>query len=347
MPKRIIGLDISARRLLAVEVEGSTSRHPKLVRTHAVALPEGAARDSEVVNVPEVSQALRTLWKEGGFRSKRVVLGVGNQRVLVRDHTVPMIPLDQLRQSLPFQVADLLPVPVNETILDFYPIAEVPDSAPPEMRGLLVAAIKDSIETNVTTLEDAGLKTVGVDLSPFAMIRAITAGGPITGSHTVVMIGAHTTYIVVILDGVPQFVRIVPAGGDTLTEAAEEATGMNQQDAEELKYRIGIEKGADPEYRDAADAMLGALRSIFGSIRSTNSYYLGNYPGSSIAGIILLGQETLVPGLARAVTEHVGLPTVVGDPLHGLQVSDEIAPDALAALTPDLAIPLGLALGSK
>ena len=43
----------------------------------------------------------------------------------------------------------------------------------------------------------------------------------------------------------------------------------------------------------------------------------------------------------RAVTEHVGLPTVVGDPLHGLQVSDEIAPDALAALTPDLAIPLG------
>lgn len=347
MPKSIIGLDISARRLLAVEVEGSTTAHPKLVRAHAVTLPEGAARDSEVTDIAAVSQALKLLWREGGFRSKRVVLGVGNQRVLVRDHTVPLMPLTQLRQSLPFQVADLLPVPVNETILDFYPIAEIPDSSPPEMRGLLVAAIKESIETNVATLEDAGLKTVGVDLSPFAMVRAITQGHQVEGTHTVVMIGARTTYIVVMRDGVPQFVRIVTAGGDTVTEAAQQATGLSVEHAEELKYRIGIEEGADPQYRAEADAMLGALRSIFGSIRSTNGYYQSNNAGSSIAGVILLGQETRVPGLVRAVAEHVGVPAVVGDPLHGVTVSGEIAPETLAALTPDLAIPVGLALGSK
>lgn len=347
MPNRIVGLDISSHRLLAVEVQGSTGNHPTIVRAHAVALPDGAARDSEVVDIPAVSQALKQLWREGGFTSKRVVLGVGNQRVLVRDHTVPMIPLAQLRQALPYQVADLLPVPVSETILDFYPISQVEGSDPPQMNGLLVAAIKESIETNVATIEDAGLKVVGVDLSPFALVRALSAADQVGGCRTYVMIGDRTTFIVVATDGVPQFVRIVPAGGDTITEAVEEATGLDEESAHALKMQIGIDQGAQPEFAVAADAMLGALRSIVGSVRSTNSYYQSNNSGAVIHEIIVLGRDTQVPGLVRAMAEHVGLPTSVGSPLAGVSVSEDIDAARLAHLEPELAISLGLALGNR
>lgn len=345
MPNRIVGLDISARRLLAVEVQGPSTRRPELMRVHAVALPEEAARDSEVIDVPLVSQALRQLWKAGDFRSKRVVVGVGNQRVLVRDHTVPVMPLPQLRQALPYQVSELLPVPVNETLLDFYPLSEVPDSEPPQMHGLLVAAIKESIEGNVHTIEDAGLRVVGVDLSPFAIVRALTRAGGLSGSRTVVMLGEQTTFIIVVVENVPQFVRIVPAGGETLTEAVTEATGLGFEEAQAVKRQIGLDRGADPDYVAVADAMLGALRSIAASIRSTNSYYLGNHPGATIDGLVLLGHETRVPGLVRAVGEFVGLPAVIGSPLDGLSVSNDVSAETLAELEPDLAVPLGLALG--
>lgn len=347
MPNRIVGIDISSRRVLAVEVQGSTSKHPMLTNVHAVDLPEGAARDSEIIDIPAVSQALRELWESGKFKTKHVVLGVGNQRVLVRDHTVPVMPLQQVRQALPFQVADLLPVPVNETILDFYPIAEVEGSSPPEMTGLLVAAIKESIETNVATLEDAGLKVKAVDLSPFALVRALTAAGQLDGCKTAVFIGDRTTFIVVVNEGVPQFVRIVPAGGDTITEAAVDATGMTLEEAEALKLQIGIDQGADPEYAAPADAMLRALRSIVGSVRSTNSYYLSNFGGIPIAEVVVLGRDTRVPGLVRAVGEHVGLPTVAGTPLAGLSVSGDTSAETLNELEPELAIALGLALGSR
>lgn len=347
MPNRIVGLDISARRLLAVEVQGADGKHPVLARAHAVALPEGAARDSEVLDVPLVSQSLKQLWREGGFRSKRVVLGVGNQRVLVRDHTVPVMPLAQLRQALPYQVAELLPVPVNETLLDFYPLSEVPDSEPPQMHGLLVAAIKESIETNVNTIEDAGLRVVGVDLSPFAIVRALDHAGGLAGGRTVAMIGDQTTFIIVVADGIPQFVRIVPAGGDTLTEAAAQATGLGDEQALALKRQIGLERGTDPLYTAVTDAMLGALRSIVGSIRSTNSYYLGNHPGALVQDVIVLGSETRVPGFVRALGELVGLPTSIGDPLSEVALSDDIDAGRFADFETDLAVPLGLALGNR
>lgn len=59
MAERLVGLDISSRRLLAVEVIGSNTRHPKISQVHSVDLPEGAARDSEVTDIPAVSNALK------------------------------------------------------------------------------------------------------------------------------------------------------------------------------------------------------------------------------------------------------------------------------------------------
>ena len=59
-----------------------------------------------------VASALKRLWSTTGFRSRNVILGMGNQRVLVRDLSVPRMSAQRIRESLPFLVQDMLPVPV-------------------------------------------------------------------------------------------------------------------------------------------------------------------------------------------------------------------------------------------
>ena len=348
MSRNAIGLDISSRRLLAVELSDTGgSKPPTLVKAAAMPLPEGAARDSEVLDIAVVAAALKELWSTAKFSSRRVVLGVGNQRVLVRDHAVPELPANQLRQALRYQVAGLPPVPVGETILDFYPIEPVPESAPPQMRGLLVAALRDSVETDVATLADAGLKVVGVDLSPFAAVRALRLGDALEGTQTIVSIGPRTTHIVVVRDGVPQFVRIVPVGGENVTDAVLETASLSREDAEKLKNKIGLGYGEDERFAAMTRRMLEALNGIFAAIRSTNSYYLGNYSGAEISRLVLLGAETRLPGFTEALSEHAGLPAALGDPLAGLRVSSSMKPELLGQLEADLAIPVGLAMGGR
>src|SRR5690606_8541041 len=123
-------------------------------------------------------------------------------------------------------------------------------SNPPEMSGLLVAAIRENVEANVAAIEDAGFKVIAVDLSPFALVRSLARTSQLEGTKTVVMIGDRTTFIVVSTDGVPQFVRIVPAGGDTLTDAIELSAEVSFAEAEEIKFRTGLEKGLDPEFSE-------------------------------------------------------------------------------------------------
>lgn len=349
MPKSVVGLDISTRRLLAAEVSGARGKNPKLVRVASVELPYGAARDSEVRDLQMVSTALTELWAKAKFKTKRVVLGVGNQRVLVRDITAPQMPAKQLRQALRYHVSDQLPVPVSETILDFYPIEEVPDSAPPQMRGLLVAALKDSVETDVAALLNAGLKVVGVDLSPYAMLRAINTGDTLAGTKTVVMLGARTTYIVVAQDGVAQFVRILPAGGEDLIDAIVNETGFDRAQSEALKHRFGVIGSEDDSQVQAfTGAAFDALRGILSSIRSTNTYFTNNTAGApEVEQVILLGNETRLPGIAVAVEEVVGVPVQLGNSTAAVSVANSVHSETLQTYEADLALSIGLALGNR
>ena len=77
----------------------------------AAAAPPGAVENGEVREAEPVSDTLRELWTRGGFKSRKVWMGVGNQRVVVREITLPAMPEKELRQSLGFQVQEFIPMP--------------------------------------------------------------------------------------------------------------------------------------------------------------------------------------------------------------------------------------------
>ena len=120
-----------------------------------------------------VSQAIRDLWQRGGFKGKQVTMGVANQRVVVREVTVPALPAKELRQSLPFQVQDLIPIPVDDAVLDFDVLDELEQEGAAMLRLLVVAAQRDMLNRLVESAQQARLDPVGVDLVPFALIRAV------------------------------------------------------------------------------------------------------------------------------------------------------------------------------
>ena len=88
MATRVVGLDLGSYGVRAVEMTLGGGE-PTLERFAQLTLPPGAIRDGEVVDVAAVSAVIRRLWSEGGFKSKRVVVGVANQRVIVRLAEMP------------------------------------------------------------------------------------------------------------------------------------------------------------------------------------------------------------------------------------------------------------------
>ncbi|UJP10276.1 pilus assembly protein PilM [Microbacterium sp. KUDC0406] len=204
MAKRVVSVEITEDAVRAAEVE--LGRTPVLRTAGEVRLPGGAAKDSEVIDRDAVAVAMRQLWTEGRFTGKNVTIGVASRRILVREHSTPLRNAVQIRQALPFQVQDLLPVPVEQAVLDFHPTADDGE----HVHGMLVAAVSETIEELIATLAQAKLHTDAVDLTAFGLSRVLGAIAPAGRTALLIDIGEHLTQLVVAVDGVPRFLRVIP-----------------------------------------------------------------------------------------------------------------------------------------
>lgn len=347
---RVIGLDIGTSAVRAAEVEfpsASPARPgtPTLTRLAQAALPPGAVRDGEV-NQPEVvTHALRQLWAAAGFSTKSVVLGVGNQRVLVRDIQVPAMSMAQVRASLPFQVQDLLPVSASDALLDFHPISESDGPAGRVLDGMLVAAQRDTVLPNVLAAEHAGLVPTMVDLNAFALLRALSRGDLAQRIVAFVDIGARVTNVVVADRGTPRLVRMIPTGGQTVTDAISGALQVPPPEAERLKREIGVGFAVNPGQEAAADAIATTVRGLVEAIRNTLVFYASNHPGAPVEAAVLTGGGAHLPGLGQYLSSSTRLPAVLGNPLTGFRFGKGVNRAELDGAESLIAVAVGLAYG--
>ena len=111
MARKVVGLDIGTTAVRAAEVSVRRGQ-VVLERIGQAGLPGGAVVDGEVHDPAAVATAIRDLWRRTRISSRRVIIGVANQRVVVRLVDLPWMEPGELRSSLGFQTGDPEPVPI-------------------------------------------------------------------------------------------------------------------------------------------------------------------------------------------------------------------------------------------
>lgn len=346
-----IGLDIGTSGVRAAELHFGKGE-VTLAKFGQVALPEGAVRDGEVIDPVAVGQAIKQLWAHTKFSSKKVVVGVANQRVIVRQVDLPWLPPDELKKSLPYQVQDFIPMPVETAVLDFYPLEETTnDAGGRTLRGLLVAASREMVLNAVHAVQKAGLTPSMVDLSSFAVLRSMARPDHLgLGSQVeaLVDVGARVTNIVVHEGGVPRFIRILLMGGQDLTDAVAERIGVPVPQAEALKQELGLgDTSADMNAEVTARVLEAAAAAFIDEVRGSLDYYMASSGSASIERLLLTGGGSRLNGLAERLSAATRIPVVQGSPLGSISVGRTgLTPEQIEFVDPLAVVPVGLALGA-
>lgn len=328
----VIGVEIAEQSIRAVEI--SRGRRPSVIAAGEVPLPEGVAKDSEILDPDAASLALRQLWSQANLRGGRVVLGISNRRVLVREYVSPRLAPELLRAALPYEVQDLLPVPVDQAVLDFYAVSETDT----HILGLLVAAVSETVEGLIQTLANAKIRTEAVDFIPFGLARVVRSLRGVEPVVAIASVGEHTTNVVVTSEGIPRFVRIIPADLTTglLAPAGAVAEAPGNPDgwvARRALATLPVET-ADP-----------AITDLVGRLRSTLRFYAGREGAEPIHRLFLTGSGLSMPGVAAAVASGLELPVTELGVTDVIGLSKSVA--AQGAPPPSLMNALGIALGDE
>lgn len=333
-----IGLDIGSSSIRAVEVRRTKDEHI-LSNFGEILLPPGIVVGGVPRDPVSITSALKQLWAACKFDTKKVMLGVTNPQLMVREMSVSNLPAKQMRRALPFQVRDMLPLDVEHSLLDFHPLEEPEDN--PTVRGLLIAMPKDAVMVAVEAAEKAGLHVVGVDLASFAVLRA--ASRLDAQVEAIVDIGAEVTSVVVHADGEPLIVRTVPRGGVEITQAMATRLDLPMPEAEALKCRFGLHGDDRP---DTATAAADAVRPLVNELRGSFAYVASSERQKQVTRVALCGGSAKMPGLAAHLQSQLGVPVMYADSGVRLQLLRTARRRDFDSFLPSAAVSIGLTLGA-
>lgn len=354
MAGKMIGLDIGTHAVRAAEVSFGRGL-PTLQRFGQVSLPFGAVVGGEILDPSTVAAALRRLWKEAGFTSKKVVVGVANQRVVARTAELPSMPDAEMRTALQYQVQELIPIPLADAVLDYQVIERTTDDQGQErLRLLVVAAHRDMLRSLLAALDGAGLTAKRIDLVPFALVRSLHVDGFDLGdeegrpiAEAIVGVGAGVTNVVVHEHGIPRFVRTLNTGGNSVVDQLAGELGIDLDTAEDLKRRANPMSSHPGEAR-AGQVVAGSLTPLLEEIRGSLDFHLAQTDAAPLSRIVLTGGGSRMANLAARLEALIGVPVITGEPLRNVELGNTgIAPEVLWASQELLAVPLGLALSGE
>jgi type IV pilus assembly protein PilM len=317
----LVGLEVEADSIAAAEVHvnGTT----QLVASAIGSLPPGAVDDGEVANADAVAEALRSLFSAHKL-SRRVRLGIANQRVVVRTLRLPAIEdPKELAAAVRFTAQEQIPMPIEEAILDHRVVGGAPaaEGMPPQLDVVVVAARSGMIDAWLDVMRAADLQPVGIDLSAFGLIRALgdipeaNAGTPTKATTAALYCNiGDVTNLAVARSRVCLFTRVSPVGLEDVVASLTGTTGLSREHAQQWLAYVGLAQPpesleGDPETISRVRAALeSGASALLDELRLSLDFYSAQEGAVPVERIVFSGPGSIVPGLAERMEPALGLP---------------------------------------
>ena len=243
----LVGLDIQPGLVAAVQarVNGAILAE----RACALPLPSETVREGEVINEKALTDALRELFASSRL-GKRVRVGVANQRTVMRTLELPPVTdRKELAAAVRFQAQDQVPMPLNNAVLDFHPLGIVETPSGPRQKVVLVAAQRDMIERLLAAVSSAGLRVEGVDLSAFALIRALYRADAEHEGRVLYLNVDGLTNLAIAEGTACRFTRVIGGGLEAMAAELAERRAITLTDARDVLAAFDL---SSPTVADAS-----------------------------------------------------------------------------------------------
>jgi len=350
--KRLVGLKIGGSQIAAARVVNNGV--PELVQVAREDLDQPLVVGGELREPELLAETLRTFFRKNNLPRQGVRLGIANNRIGVRIFEVAGIEDPrQLENAIRFRAQEVLPIPIEEAVLDYHVLGErVGEDGSTIIRVLLVVAYRELIDRYVSACKKAGIRLVGIDLEAFALLRALSEPrasdeGPADAAAVVVAIGRDRSTFAVSDGRVCEFTRVLDWGGGTLDVAIARELDVAPSEAEPVKREISlipdnVPEGLTAEQAQAVrEAVSRQLQTFARELVSSLQFYQ-NQPGSlGIGEIVITGGTAHLAGLAEELQKLIGVRVTVGDPLTRVRLGRKVRETEQLG---SLAVAIGLAI---
>lgn len=258
---RALSVDFGASTVRVLEFGPAAKGGLEVLALAEQEIPFDPGKTQETL--PLYLQALTTALSNLGSKTRLCYLGLGGPSVFARLLKIPVLDPQKTSAMVSFEAQQVIPA-IEQAAWGHQLL---PSSQPGEVDALILAIKKDTVGEMIAATASVGLKVQSVTLTPAALINAFAYNYPeVTASTILVEIGARASTII-LAEGSRYFIRVVPIGGATITQAVATDLQENFSGAELMKRAKGfVHPGG--AYEDPPDAVAARISKLARGVMS-------------------------------------------------------------------------------
>ncbi|MHC4926285.1 MAG: pilus assembly protein PilM [Planctomycetota bacterium] len=288
-----------------------------------------------------VSETLRRFLENNDIGKEEVAISIAGQNSFARFIKLPPVEAKKIPEVVQFEAIQQIPFEINEVEWDWQ-LMDNEDSPDKEV-GLF--AIKNELIAEVMdhfTKED--FRVSCVQIAPMALYNfacydmAEIESDPNKATIIMDMGADNTTLVICTKDSVWQ--RSIRVGGNTFTQAIADTFKKDMKVAEKLKRTAPMSK----YMRQIYTAMKPVYTDLGGEIQRSLGFYSSSPAGrdKTFSKVIAIGGGMKLQGLAKYLTQTLGIPVVKPDSYNRLELSADVSSAKFHENVSDFGVVYGL-----
>lgn len=355
-----------AESAIGIDIGSSSIKVIQLRKTKGAAILEtygemalGPYADFQIGQATQLSEgklvdAVADIIREANVTAKTGAFSIPLASSIISVIEVPDVSEAKLKEMIPIEARRYIPVPVTEVSLDWQILHEEPkegvygDDATrqkkptlgPKNLKILIAAIHNetlSRYRNLSAKLELDLRFLEIEI--FSTIRTLAAN--IHSTMLIVDIGAGTTKLSLVDNGIVYASHIINRGSQDITFTLAKSLGITFMRAEEMKREEGI-SGAEMEKNGAGKVGVLVVNEIFSQANKMLFDFEKRY-NKTMDSVVLSGGGALLKGMTEIAQKSFDVPVIYADPFALVKSPAFLAP-ILTEAGPNFAVAVGLAL---
>lgn len=354
-----LGIDIGNSSIKVVQMKKGPNG-PQITGLAIEPVPENAMVDGAINDPKLIADIIKNIKKTNNLKVDNSACALAAQNAILRFVPFPVMPEEELKIAVRNEAEHYVPYPIEDVHIDFARLAEVEEEGMKRYLVLLVVSQKDFVIALENVFKEAGIELSIVDVDSLSVLNAIDrslkpagtpeGADPFAGNEqgevvAVITIGARTTNVSILKNGILRFTRAIPIAGNNITAVIQNVFKESFAEAERTKIEAGIlgldgEGGGDQEFTEVVQT---TIEELAGEIRRSFDYFKAQTREPMIHRVILSGGTAKLRKLDVFLTNEFGINVEMANPLEGIEVAIP-NPELLQDYLQDFSTAIGLAL---
>lgn len=304
MASRLLTITLNKEHIKISEVEITPQKTVSVYAAATIVTPEGSVdSDGFITDIEKVSNVISEAIDTNGMTRESVIFSMQSAKIMTKEVMAPYIKPAKLAEFIKSNASDYFPVNIEDYLVSHYVLEVVRKDEGKQLKVMAVAVPVTLVAQYYDLAESLEMTVQSLDYANNSNSQLLGLQVDERGS-VVIQMGEESTTVCIFHDRVPQLIRTVPYGRNTVANAVMEKRNVTYNDAVWLLTTKPILRTSFSE----GDYVTDSLKYMVNNISRVIDYFVAKNPDIPIESACFISEEKGIVGVETLLAEELNIP---------------------------------------